>query len=249
MNRSYNPSSLALARQCEICYKLRYIDGIETPSNLDLQFGTALHFGLQTMLSGEPGYAQDFEGYWNHQKHLDGSARYSWEDLLRQGLTLLERFERMYLKKFKLFKQEERLESELNGIRCHGTPDFIGDFDGIPSIVDFKTASYSYHKECAQTSEQMIFYAWLAEKTLGFSAQQVVYIPFIKGDTPRIQKPVIYKLTKEMTDKCMYNYYLQCAYLESKNKGLRDYYMNYSHAIQGDRKNPCFDYWFGSKSL
>lgn len=188
-NLSYNYSGIKTAYECRQKFKYLYIDKLvpEGPESLALHFGTAVHAGIQGIL--ESNSLMPFNVYWDSVAGMDfGRGRYDHRALGEMGVVLLERFERLHAKKFQIKQMETRLFGTLpGGIRCEGTPDFVGEFNGVPSIVDFKTASSRYDEGKLSASDQLLLYAYLAEQQIGYKPEQIVYIVFIKGKEPSIQ--------------------------------------------------------------
>lgn len=185
--RPYNYSGLTLARKCEQLYKYVYLDKLKStePMSGDMAFGTAMHLGVGAILEGEDGVSA-FKLFWGLNKNLR-FGRYGQEDLLQQGEILLERFKRLHLKKFKVIEMEKKLEATVDEIVLYGTPDVVGDFNGVPSIIDFKTSGYRYHKDRVLLSEQLYLYAFLWKQLRIQKIEQLVYFVFVKGKTPSIQ--------------------------------------------------------------
>lgn len=215
MNYSY--SIIQAAYRCSKLYKMLYVDKITPPVEPggDLAFGTAIHAGVQAILEGANGL-EVFALFWSSlkdQPHRWG--RNSWEELKEQGEVLLARFERLHAKKFKIFKMEERIYTKMGDISLEGTPDFVGEFNGVPSIVDFKTSGYTYSEDKLVCNEQMPLYSWMAEKEWGYKAQQYVYIVFVKGREPRIQTLVL-PVDPAAQDRTLSNIHAVCKKLEQE---------------------------------
>jgi hypothetical protein len=170
-------------------YKYLYLDKLkpEGEQSGDMAFGSALHLGLQTTLTmGDSSKGVEaFSTYWWLQttKRLK-YTRYGASELQEMGEVFLSRFARLHAKKIKPHQMEVRLYGEYAGIKLEGTPDVVGEFEGVPSIIDFKTSGYPYNKARTITSEQMMLYAHLTNNP---AIRQVVYIVFVKGREPRIQ--------------------------------------------------------------
>lgn len=241
-SRSYNYSSLVSAYQCQQLYKYLYLDKIkpEVEQSGDMAFGSAIHFALEQHLRDGDDIVNSFEVYWNGEvKNNLKYGRYKHEELREMGIVLLERFKRLHAKKIKPIQLETRLYGELKGESVEGTPDCIGEFEGIKSIIDFKTSGVRYHKDKAQISEQMTLYNHLYNPD---EILQYVYIVFIKGQTPSIQ---IVKYTPCLTEftKMLENIETQINQLEilqgANNPVL--YSRNTSQCIRGEIMCPFFD--------
>src|SRR5690606_27931423 len=136
---------------------------------------------------GEDG-EETFSLYWNSYQDADlRYTRFKFDDLNDIGLKLIARFARLHAKHFTPFKMEERLFGKIGEFDIEGTPDFLGDFKGVPSIVDFKTSSKKYHKSRIISDEQMMLYAALSNQCLQYLPKQRIYYVFVKDTTPSIQ--------------------------------------------------------------
>lgn len=186
---SFNYSALTTALKCNHLYKTLYVDKITPPGpeSADMKFGTGIHLGVEEILLGNDGI-EVFDLFWNIEREKPNRyGRYDWGALKAQAHVFLSRFGRLHAKKFNVYQMEQRLYGTIGTVRVEGTPDFIGDFEGKPSVVDFKTSGSRYNKDKIKIAEQLLLYAHLAQQQLDYEAEQVVYIVFIKGQTPSIQ--------------------------------------------------------------
>jgi hypothetical protein len=189
---------------CAAKYKHIFVDGIKSDldTSADVSFGTAVHTGLNALLEGDDGEAA-FDLYWQCEKNRElRYGAHDWERLHHMGFVFLERFKRLHLKKFKPHTMEQRLYAKLATVDVEGTADFIGEFDGLPTVLDFKTSYAPYEKTRILHNPQLYLYAYLAKQALKYEASQLVYMVFVKHPEPRIQ---ILKapLTTEIMDGMM----------------------------------------------
>lgn len=153
-----------------------------------MKFGTAIHMGVEAILTGNKGYIELFELFWGlEQTRNNNYGRFGWEALREQGITLLTRFNRLHKKKFEVFEMEQRLYGSIDDIKVEGTPDLLGLYEGKKTVVDFKTSGFKYDKAKILASEQLHLYAYLAEQSGRFQPEQVAYVVFVKGPEPSIQ--------------------------------------------------------------
>lgn len=238
--KSFNYSAINTAYRCEQLYQYLYVDKLTPPGpeGLDLHFGTAMHSAIQAILEGDSG-EDAFRVYWGSLKETQ-QGRYTSDELKDQALNVfIPRFERLHAKKFVVTQMEERLYGTLGDVRVEGTPDFLGTFEGIPSIVDFKTSGYRYPKERIVTSEQMYLYAHLAQQRLGFKPNQLVYLVFVKGKEPSIQT-LKCDLSIEKLSNMLGNIHQMCHKLSQLNVAIK----NRNSCLQGENKcvfwNKCY---------
>lgn len=222
---------------CPRKFKLEYLDKVprDGAPSADLEFGTAMHAALEASLSG--GNApQTFQVYWDFVKDagLD-YGRSNWEQLKSNGDILINRFERLYRKRFKPLALERRMHLTYAGVQFEGTPDFVGEVDGEMTLVDYKTSGYRYPRERIVVNEQMQLYSLLAEKTLGVEIKQLTYLVFIKGNTPGIQELTM-QVDQEMRTRALDNLALLCHRIESD----REFPQHKQNCIIGTRVCPYF---------
>lgn len=188
-------STVSQYTRCPRLYKLIQLDKKPEPGPRPavLEFGTAMHLGVESELRGGNG-EETFTIYWQSVKGLEMAYdREGWDTLLNTGQTLLNRFRRLHADRFTPKYLEEPMSALMRNMSVIGTPDFVGDFDGVPSLVDFKTTAYAYHKGRIKAGDQLPVYVELVRLAKGYQAKQKVYFQFVKGTKPQITvqvKPV-----------------------------------------------------------
>lgn len=232
---TWSYSKYSSAVQCLRKFKYCYVDQLE-PDYVsgDLNFGSALHSGINAILQGEDG-RQVFEIYWESYREKEVIyGRYGWEQLAALGTRFLTNFQSRHAKKYQLEQAEIRLYSEYNGTKLEGTPDFYGIYDGKRSLRDFKTSGYAYPKEKALTSLQLNLYTYLVHKNGSPYPETLGYTVFNKG-TGCIQD-----LTWEFSEEKMYDaLQSMCSYSEILSQGEK-YPQNLNSCQMGASK--C-QYW------
>ena len=191
MSYSWSYSAFSTALTCLRKFQYVYIDKLTPEYNsADLAFGSALHLALNACLTGGSG-EEVFTTYWQTFKYTDlVYGRYKWTDLETIGLQFVAKFQKYYVKRFKVHTAEVRLFAEYRGIKFEGTMDLLAEFDAVMTLVDFKTTSAKYEPDKAKVSLQLYLYAYLCITSLKVTPAQIMYLPFIKG-TGGIQTPVI----------------------------------------------------------
>lgn len=245
-DRSYNYSALQSAYTCLKKFKLLYVDKIKAPvpESADLHFGTAVHAGAQAFLEGQDG-VEVFRAYWESEKDKDRRyGRFDWAALSNQGEGLLAKFERFHLKKFKVFKLEERIYTQIEDVRLEGTPDFVGEFEGVPCILDFKTTGYNYVREKLICNEQMPLYQVMAKQEWGYDAKQLIYFPFVKGDNYKIQRALKLDVNPEHVQATVRNVLAVCRELDKRI----EFHENRASCLIGQNKCEYFDLCHGAVS-
>lgn len=237
----YFYSKISVAYDCLRKYKYQYVDVVEPDAarSGDLEFGTAMHTGLNAYLTGSDG-AKVFSIYWDSVKDQGLEyGRFKHEALAAKGDLMLKRFAKSHLKRFEPKVLEERMYAEIDGIALEGTGDVIGLFDGVPSVVDFKTSKSPYDKNLIISNPQMYIYAKLAQVTLGYDVKQIVYMVFCKQEE-RIQT-LTFDLTKEKLDSMMGSVITMCNRLETE----KEFPMNHTACVKGSFICPYWKVCYG----
>ena len=183
---------------CPKAFYNRHILGkIELDRSSALEFGTALHLGIRTILNGEDGI-EPFLMYWNSLKDVRMTYyEHSWANLKELAVdSFLPNFKSRHAKKFDTIKQEIKMSIPFLGIHTlTGTTDYYGLYESIPTVADWKTSSKSYRKNKIEVNLQLYIYAKLVKETAGYLPKQIMYKVFNKKDGS------INTLKKELTEK------------------------------------------------
>jgi hypothetical protein len=248
--KSYQDSSFWFSklqdhRTCPKMYKLRHLDKIKVESrSIDTEFGTALHMGLNQILTGEGDGILLFNTYWESIKGVKLTQfKFGWDALKEMGPVFLDRFKRLHAKHITLFKGEERMFATVSGHEMEGTPDALGEYKGIPSIMDFKTSSSRYKNEKIISDDQMPSYAHYAKTHYGYEPKQKVYIVFIKDfKNPSIQVCVS-ELTTDNIQSSIDNMISEIEEIKAKNH----FTQNRSSCVRGPIVCPYWEICHGKK--
>jgi hypothetical protein len=184
--KEYRYSAIDTAYSCLQKYKYVYVDGDRSPDTLDMAFGTAMHLVPQCFFEKEDPVAT-FAMYWDSIKDKFEPNRFTWEQYKDMGEVFASRWLRLHAKYYEPMYIEKTIKTDLNGFTISGTPDFIGLYKGVPTVMDWKTASYEYNKYKLILNEQPYIYAYMASKCYGIDIKQVGYSVFVKNPEPRIQ--------------------------------------------------------------
>lgn len=170
---------------CPKMFYDRHILGkIQAEKSSALEFGTALHLGIRTILDGEDGTAP-FLMYWNSLKNTHMQYyEHSWNDLKELAVeSFLSNFKTRHAKKFTDFNQEVPLTMPfMKDHELQGTADFIGLYEGKRTIADWKTSSRAYKKNKIDLNLQMYIYSKMYAYTTDKVPEQIMYKVFNKKD-------------------------------------------------------------------
>ena len=147
MTFSYSQVSQYL--RCPRSYRFRYLDGWrEKDSRAALCFGRCFEKAIAAIFEGEDAGAVLFKEWGVYREvPLQFSHGDDWERLLRQGIGLLEQFardNRIRIREPKLNMQKKILRSLPSGDEFVAYVDAIGDLDGTPRLLEWKTTSARY---------------------------------------------------------------------------------------------------------
>lgn len=225
--KEYRYSAIDTAYSCLQKYKYIYVDGIKSPTTLDMAFGTGMHLVPQCYFEGEDPVAT-FNMYWDSVKGLYEANRFTWDQYKAMGEIFTSRWIRLHAKNYKAIDSEKSLSVDFEGGRLSGTPDLIGYYKDKLSVVDFKTSSYEYPRAKLEINEQMYIYAYMANITYGLNITHLVYNVFVKNPEPRIQTIEI-ELTQPKLKSMISNVALMV-----KDLGTRDNFpRNRNNCIMG----------------
>lgn len=183
---TFSFSHYTMLLQCMRKYQYTVLDKIPEPQNEYFAFGTALHAALNTALESEASEAEKsavavFNAYWlTEQEALPELTERRRDELSALGPLFIDKFMKRHYPKIKPVQLETRLKQTIFGTNWEGTPDAIVEYDGVLTLIDFKTSAYNYDKDSVRRSMQLHLYALLAQGA-GFDIKQLMYMPFIKS--------------------------------------------------------------------
>lgn len=213
--------------QCPAAFHRQYILGeTETQKSSALEFGTALHLGIRSILEGEDGVS-DFNLYWDSLKDANMVYyRHGWQELRDLANNkFLHNFAKSHAKKFINPVQEVELSMPFLGEHTlQGTLDCFSDYEGQPTITDWKTSTQEYKRTKIEKNPQLYIYAALHRHKYGCLPTNIQYKVFIKSDG-RIQT-VKKELTIEAID-CMMKNVENISKAMIATIGTKEYYHNH----------------------
>ena len=187
MNYSYMQISQYLT--CPRKYRHRYLDGWqEKGSRASLLFGRAFEQAVAAMFRREDPAAALFE-QWAPCKdmNLSYSGNDTWDRMLQQGIHLLERFAqdgRVHVARPRTNQQVQFTRAVNSGNNFVAYIDAIGEIDGTPCVLEWKTTSARYPEEpagLAALDPQLVCYSWMT------GIDEVAQIVFVRKHLVEIQ--------------------------------------------------------------
>ena len=187
MTYSYTQISQYLA--CPRRYRHRYLDGWqEKDLRAAMLFGRAFEQALAVLFRHEDAAAILFE-QWAPCKDLAlvYSDRDTWDSMLQQGVQLLERFTQDGRVKIRRPRSQQQIQFTRRltaGNSFVGFVDAIGELDGTPCVLEWKTSSARYPSEpegIVALDPQLICYSWMT------GIEQVAQVVFIRKRLVEVQ--------------------------------------------------------------
>jgi len=175
--------------RCPRSYRYRYVDGWkEKETRAGMIFGRCFENAL-TSLFQQGDCAATLFREWGAFR--DASLQYkrgeSWDRLVHQGVHLLEHFardDRVYIHAPERNLQIKLIRGLPNGHEFIAYLDAIGQLDGRPCVIDWKTTTSRYVEEpegLLALDPQLICYSWIS----GIS--EVAVVVFVRKHQPEIQ--------------------------------------------------------------
>src|ERR1700722_536897 len=178
---TYSYTQISQYLTCPRRYRHRYLDGWqEKEQRVSMLFGRAFEQAVAALFRHEDPAAVLFE-QWSAYKQLDVvyPARETWDSMLQQGVHLLARFVqdgRVRITRPKTQQQIQFTRTLSSGPSFVSYVDAIGELDGTPCVLEWKTSSARYPEEpvgITGLDPQLICYSWMT----GIDAvAQVVFV-------------------------------------------------------------------------
>jgi hypothetical protein len=188
MTYSYTQLSRYLA--CPRRYRYQYLDGWEEKEvRAAMLFGRAFEQALAAYFRGQDSTVVLFEAWQAEVRGVDltyGKGE-SWDQLLKQGTQLLQRFAQDDRVRIPAPQQNlqikvlRRLDADSDFV---GYIDAIAELDGVQTVLDWKTTSSCYPSEPAgllRLDPQLLCYSWLT------GIAEVALVVFVRKRVPEIQ--------------------------------------------------------------
>lgn len=166
---TYSYTQISQYIGCPRRYRHRYLDGWkEKDTRASMIFGRAFEKALAALFRREdPAIALYEQWSQSKDKGLSFSANDSWDRMLQQGIQLLERF----VQDDRVRVRRPRVDQQVQFRRVLGSDnefvsyvDAIGNLDGMPCVLEWKTSSARYPEEpagiCA-LDPQLVCYSWM----------------------------------------------------------------------------------------
>jgi hypothetical protein len=185
----YSYSQINQYLSCPRAYRHRYLEGWkEKDTRANLVFGRAFEQALSAYFRrGDSGQRLHDEWAKFRSTELDYGRGDTWDSMLTQGVMLLERF--CQENRVQIVNPESHVQVRISR-RLSPQAEFvayidaIGELDGIPSIIEWKTTSARYAEEpmgLLALDPQLLCYSWMT------SLAEVAMVVFVRKRSPEIQ--------------------------------------------------------------
>jgi hypothetical protein len=187
VNFSY--TQIAHYLRCPRSYRHRYLDGwCEKESRAAMAFGRCFEKALEAYFCGDDCAAALYRE-WDAFRDTPFKFKTgeNWDRMVHQGVHLLERFaqdDRVRISEPRQNLQIKIVREMPNTNQFVAYVDAIGELDGMPCLMDWKTTSSRYSEEPAgllALDPQLICYSWIT----GIS--DVALVVFVRKHHPEIQ--------------------------------------------------------------
>jgi len=166
---TYSYSQISQYLSCPRRYKYRYLEGWqERDTRAAMLFGRAFEQALAAYFHRQDPAAALFQQWAGHrQDRLDYPKGASWDRMLQQGIQLLERF--VQEDRVRISQPRKNLQVKFT-TAIPGRNEFvayvdaIGELDGSPCLLEWKTSSSRYPEEpdgLLGLDPQLICYSWI----------------------------------------------------------------------------------------
>ena len=185
---TYSYTQISQYLTCPRRYRYRYLDGWqEKDVRAAMLFGRAFEQAIAALFRHEDAAGKLFE-QWAACKNMPMaySGHDTWDSMLQQGVQLLERFVQDGRVEISRPAQQQIQFSRTlsSGSGFVAFVDAIGELDGTPCLLEWKTASARYPEEPAGITgldPQLICYSWMT----GIDA--VAQVVFVRKRTVEVQ--------------------------------------------------------------
>ena len=195
---TYSYTQISQYVSCPRRYRYRYLDGWhEKDTRAAMLFGRAFEQAIAALFRREDPGAKLFE-QWAPCKEMNlaYSSRDTWDSMFEQGIHLVERFaqDNRVVVRDPHVRQQVQFSRELTaGNSFVAFIDALGELDGTPCVLEWKTSSARYAEEpagIAALDPQLICYSWIT------GIDNVAQVVFVRKRLVEVQY-----LTARITDE------------------------------------------------
>ena len=185
----YSYTQISHYLSCPRRYRHRYLDGWqEKDTRASMLFGRAFEQAIAALFRREDPSAVLFEQWAPaKQMNLSYSGNDTWDRMLEQGIQLLERFVQDGRVRVRRPRSNQQIQFTRNlgsGNQFIAYIDAMGEVDGTPCVLEWKTTSARYPDEpsgLAALDPQLICYSWMT------GIDEVAQVVFVRKRLVEVQ--------------------------------------------------------------
>ena len=186
---TYSFTQISQYLRCPRSYRYRYLDGWrEKDTRAAMVFGRCFEMALAAYFSKQDCTATLFKEWGAYREApLDYGKGDSWNKTLHQGIHLLHKFaqdDRVRIRRPQKNLQLKATRALPSGNEFVAYIDAIGQLDGQPCLIDWKTTSSRYQDEpegLLALDPQLVCYSWIS------GIREVALVVFVRKHLPEVQ--------------------------------------------------------------
>jgi len=185
----FSHTQIAQYLRCPKAYRYRYLEGWqEKETRAAMVFGRCFENALAACFDGDDPTAV-LHKEWGAYRDIPFEYKKgdSWDRLLHQGVHLLHKFvqdDRVRIRQPKQNLQVKMIRSLPKDHEFVAYIDALGELDGVPCLIDWKTTTSRYPEEpegLLALDPQLICYSWIS------GIAEVAVVVFVRKHQPEIQ--------------------------------------------------------------
>jgi putative RecB family exonuclease len=187
--RPLSYSQISLYQSCPLCYKLQYIDGLETKDKGYFSFGTTIHkcaeYFFKVKVPPPPSLEQLLQFYEDNWLSAGYQSAEEEADYKAYGRELLARFWELHSPDFHMpIAVEWMFNIDVEGVKLRGFIDRIDKLDsGGLAIVDYKTDRELFTSDYLSQNLQLTLYQMAVEQSWFLPVERLTLYHF-RSNTP-----------------------------------------------------------------
>jgi putative RecB family exonuclease len=187
--RPLSYSQIALYQACPLCYKLQYIDGLETKDKGYFSFGTTMHkcaeYFFRVKVPPPPSLEELLQFYEQNWLSAGYQSAEEEENYRAYGREMLSRFWELHQPDFRMpIAVEWMFNIDVEGVKLRGFIDRIDMLEsGGLAIVDYKTDRELFTNDYLARNLQLTLYQMAVEKSWFLPVERLTLYHF-RSNTP-----------------------------------------------------------------
>ncbi|HEY54834.1 MAG TPA: PD-(D/E)XK nuclease family protein [Dehalococcoidia bacterium] len=187
--RPLSYSQISLYQSCPLCYKLRYIDGLEEKEKGYFSFGTTMHEAAEYFYRVKvppPPSLEELLRFYEQNWHPEGYESADEEANYKvYGREMLARFWEIHRPDFRLpIAVEWMFNIDIEGVKLRGFIDRVDKLDsGGLAIIDYKTDRELFTKDYLAQNLQLTLYQLAVEQSWFLPVERLTLYHF-RSNTP-----------------------------------------------------------------